>query len=118
MSLAYIPVPITGLASGKPEGGRSRLGSHQHPYQVGSAVGLAAMTAVATGIIGTASDAASVTDGYQGAFLGAAVVALIAAAAAAVAIARPQVGAVFRRAGPNPRGSYARSARLSGESRA
>jgi hypothetical protein len=48
------------------------------------------MTAVAAGITGAATDAVSLTDGYQAAFIGAAVVALGAAAVAAVAVARPR----------------------------
>ncbi len=90
MSLAYIPVLIAGLSSAKPEESGLASGLINTTYQVGSAIGLAAMTAVAAGITGTSSDTASLTDGYQGAFLGAAIIAFVAAAVAAVAIARPQ----------------------------
>jgi EmrB/QacA subfamily drug resistance transporter len=90
MSLAYIPVLIAALSSAKPEESGLASGLVNTTYQVGSAVGLAAMTAVAAGITGAATDAVSLTDGYQAAFIGAAVVALGAAAVAAVAVARPR----------------------------
>ena len=59
-------------------------------YQVGSALGLAAMTAVATGVSGSAPDVVSLTDGYRAAFVGAALVALVASVAAALAVTRPR----------------------------
>jgi MFS family permease len=89
MSLAYIPVLIASLSSAKPEESGLASGLVNTTYQVGSALGLAAMTAVATSVTGAATDAASLTDGYQGAFVGAAVVAVLAAVAAVAAVARP-----------------------------
>jgi hypothetical protein len=47
------------------------------------------MTALATGVPGTASNAGSLTDGYQAAFIGAAVIAAAAAAFAGLGIQRP-----------------------------
>jgi len=95
MSLAYIPVLIAALSSAKPEEAGLASGLINTTYQVGSALGLAAMTAVATSITSDRLDqgnaAAALTDGFQGAFLGAAVIASIAAVAAAVAIKRPRV---------------------------
>jgi MFS family permease len=93
MSLAYIPVLIASLSSAKPEEAGLASGLVNTTYQVGSALGLAAMTAVATSVTGAATDAGALTDGYQGAFVGAALIALVAAVAAVVAIARPQAAA-------------------------
>ena len=58
-------------------------------YQVGSALGLAAMTAVATSAgANDVGDPAALTDGYSAAFAGAAAIALVAAVMAAVFVAR------------------------------
>ena len=94
MSLAYIPVLIAALSSARPEDSGLASGLVNTTYQVGSALGLAAMTAVATGVTGAATDVVALTDGYRGAFLGAAGVALAAAAVAALAVARPRPAAV------------------------
>ena len=52
-------------------------------YQVGSAIGLAAMVAVSSG-------EASMHDGFSAAFIGAAVIAFVAAGVAALAIRMPR----------------------------
>jgi sugar phosphate permease len=52
-------------------------------YQIGSAVGLAALTAVAAGVTASGTDVAVLTDGYSAAFLGAAVIAVLGLVAAA-----------------------------------
>ncbi len=91
MSLAYIPVLIAALSSARPEESGLASGLVNTTYQVGSAVGLAAITAVAAGIAGAGVDVAALTDGYRGAFLGASVIALAGAGVAAVAVARPRV---------------------------
>ncbi len=91
MSLAYIPVLIAALSSARPEESGLASGLVNTTYQVGSAVGLAAITAVAAGIAGAGVDVAVLTDGYRGAFLGASVIALAGAGVAAVAVARPRV---------------------------
>ena len=94
MSLAYIPVLIAALSSARPGEAGLASGLVNTTYQVGSALGLAAMTAVATGVTGAATDIVALTDGFRGAFLGAAAVALAAAAVAALAVARPRPAAV------------------------
>jgi len=98
MSLAYIPVLIAALSSAKPEEAGLASGLINTSYQVGSALGLAAMTAVATSLTAGrladgAEQATALTDGFQRAFIGAAVIAVLAAIAAAVAITRPRAGA-------------------------
>jgi hypothetical protein len=79
MSLAYIPAMITATAGACPEDGGLASGLVNTTYQVGSAIGLAAMTAAASG-------QGSLHAGFSAAFIGAAIIAFGAAAIAAVAI--------------------------------
>jgi EmrB/QacA subfamily drug resistance transporter len=88
MSLAYIPVLIAGLSGASPHESGLASGLINTTYQVGSALGLAAATAVAAAAT-NGGDAAALTDGFQATFVLAAAVALAAAAFAAVAIRRP-----------------------------
>jgi EmrB/QacA subfamily drug resistance transporter len=84
MSLAFIPSLGTAISSARPEEGGLASGIVNTSYQIGSALGLAAMTAVAAAHgaqeIGNAD---ALTDGFSAAFLGAAA---IAAAGALIAI--------------------------------
>jgi EmrB/QacA subfamily drug resistance transporter len=94
MSLAYIPAMITSTATASPEDGGLASGLVNTTYQVGSAIGLAAMVAVAgaktSSLIGTGVDAtAAMNDGFSAAFLGAGAIAFGAAVLAAVAIRVP-----------------------------
>ncbi|MES2970010.1 MAG: MFS transporter [Pseudomonadota bacterium] len=83
MSLAYIPVTMTGMGGAAPEDTGLASGLINTTYQVGSALGLAVMVSLAAGQAGTGADAAgAMLSGYQSAFLGAAVVAALAAFAA------------------------------------
>ncbi len=94
MSLAYIPVLMAALSSARPEESGLASGLVNTSYQVGSALGLAAMTAVAVAVTNRADDgtatASSLTDGFQAAFIGAAAIAALAALAAASTIRRPK----------------------------
>ncbi|MFF0541546.1 MFS transporter [Nocardia thailandica] len=91
MSLAFIPSLGTAISAARPEEGGLASGIVNVSYQVGSALGLAAMTAVAAAAgAGTAGDVAALTDGYSAAFLGAAVIALAGAGVAAVTLRSPQ----------------------------
>ncbi len=81
MSLAYIPALISALSSAKPEEAGLASGLVNTTYQVGSALGLAAMTALATSV-------GSGVDGFRAAFLGAAAVAAAASVVALVLIRR------------------------------
>jgi EmrB/QacA subfamily drug resistance transporter len=90
MSLAFIPSLGTAISSARPEEGGLASGIVNTSYQVGSALGLAAMTAVAAsqgadelGNIG------ALTDGYSAAFLGTAGIALAGALLAAVLLRVP-----------------------------
>ncbi|MCP9486165.1 MAG: MFS transporter [Gaiellaceae bacterium MAG52_C11] len=95
MSLAYIPVLIAALSSARPEESGLASGLINSTYQVGSALGLAAMTAVTVAITNRADDgstttASSLTNGFQAAFIGAAAIAGLATLAAVVTIRRPK----------------------------
>jgi EmrB/QacA subfamily drug resistance transporter len=92
MSLSYIPTLIASLSAVEPEETGLASGIVNTSYQIGSALGLAAMTAIAL----AASNGASVAElnhGFHAAFLGAATVAAAAAALAAVAIRSPRADA-------------------------
>lgn len=94
MALAFIPTLGTAISSARPEEGGLASGIVNTSYQVGSALGLAAMTAVASAhgadVLG---DPAALTDGYAAAFTGAAVIALAGAALAAVTLRTPRPAA-------------------------
>ena len=90
MALAFIPSLQTAISSARPEEGGLASGIVNTSYQVGSALGLAAMTALAAaqgadqlGNIG------ALTDGYSAAFLGAAGIAVAGGLLAAVTLRRP-----------------------------
>ncbi len=83
MALAYIPAMITATAGAAPEHGGLASGLVNTTYQVGSAIGLAAMVAVA-------SAGATTLGGFQAAFGGAAGFALAAAAVAAARLRAPR----------------------------
>lgn len=84
MALVFIPATMAAIGGVAPDQGGLASGIVNTTYQVGSALGPAAMTAVATsrGADGL-GDAVALTDGYSAAFTGAAVIALVAALLAA-----------------------------------
>ena len=87
MSLAFIPSLGIALSSARPEEGGLAAGIVNTSYQIGSALGLAAMTAFATAQgADQLGDAAELTDGYAAAFAGAAVLAAIGAVLAALTL--------------------------------
>ena len=76
MSLAFIPSLGTAIQSAKPEEGGLAAGIVNTSYQVGSALGLAAVTALATSQgADQLGNAVALTDGYSAAFIGAAAIA-------------------------------------------
>ena len=84
MALAFIPSLGTAISSARPDEGGLASGIVNTAYQVGSALGLAAMTAVATSQgADRLGNAEALTDGYSAAFLGAAGIALAGALLAA-----------------------------------
>jgi EmrB/QacA subfamily drug resistance transporter len=91
MSLAFSPSLRTAISSARPEEGGLASGIVSTSYQVGSALGLAAMTAVATSQgADQIGDLHALTDGYSAAFLGAAAVALVGALLAAALLRVPR----------------------------
>jgi EmrB/QacA subfamily drug resistance transporter len=92
MSLAYIPVMIAALSGAAPQEAGLASGIFNTTYQVGSALGLAAMTAVAAARgADQVGDLAALTDGFQAALAGAAAIAAVGALAAlGLALRRPR----------------------------
>jgi EmrB/QacA subfamily drug resistance transporter len=94
MALAYIPALGAALSGARPEEGGLASGIVNTSYQVGSALGLAAMTALATAQgADRLGDPGALTDGFQAAFIGAAAIAGVAALAALAWIRRPRAAA-------------------------
>jgi EmrB/QacA subfamily drug resistance transporter len=84
MALAYIPALNAALSGVAPHEGGLAAGIVNTSYQVGSALGLAAMTAVATAYgADRLGDPVALTEGFSAAFVGAAVIAAAGALAAA-----------------------------------
>src|SRR3712207_8283579 len=94
MSLAFIPTLGTAISSARPEEGGLAAGIVNTSYQVGSALGLAAMTAVVTSQgADRLGNPGALTDGYSAAFLGAAGIAVIGALLAAALLRAPRAAA-------------------------
>jgi EmrB/QacA subfamily drug resistance transporter len=94
MALAFIPSLGTAISSAKPEEGGLASGIVNTAYQVGSALGLAAMTAVATSQgADRLGELDALTDGYSAAFLGAAGIAVVGALVAAALLRVPEAAA-------------------------
>ncbi|MER7332660.1 MULTISPECIES: MFS transporter [unclassified Micromonospora] len=90
MSLAFIPSLGTAISSARPEEGGLASGIVNTSYQVGSALGLAAMTAVAASYgADQLGDLPALTDGYSAAFIGAGIIAAAGAVIAAITLRRP-----------------------------
>jgi MFS family permease len=91
MSLAFIPSLGIALSSARPEEGGLASGIVNTSYQIGSALGLAAMTALAAA---NGADELGVptalTNGYSAAFVGAAVVAAVGAVLATITLRMPK----------------------------
>jgi EmrB/QacA subfamily drug resistance transporter len=89
MSLAYIPAMMSALAGAGPANAGLASGIVNSTYQIGSALGLAVMTAVATSAgADQLGDPAALTDGYAAAFMGATAIAVAAAVVAATLLGR------------------------------
>jgi EmrB/QacA subfamily drug resistance transporter len=89
MALAFIPSLGTAISSARPEEGGLAAGIVNTSYQVGSALGLAAMTALATTFgADQLGNLNALTDGLSTAFIGAASIAVAGAVLAAVTLNR------------------------------
>jgi EmrB/QacA subfamily drug resistance transporter len=92
MALPFIPAMNTAISAARPEEGGLASGIVTTSYQVGSALGLAVMTAVATSRgADQLGDLSALTDGYSAAFLGASAAAVLGALLAAVLLRIPRV---------------------------
>jgi EmrB/QacA subfamily drug resistance transporter len=99
MAMAFIPSLGLALSSAAPEEAGLAAGLVNTNYQVGSALGLAAMTAVATAAgADQTGDVAALTDGYSAGLLGAAVIAAVGAALAAKWLRTPQAAPADQKA--------------------
>ena len=84
MAMAFIPSLGTALSAAPPSEGGLAAGIVNTSYQIGSALGLAAMTAVAAAFgSNTVAETAGLTDGFDAALLGAAAIAAVGAVLAA-----------------------------------
>jgi MFS family permease len=93
MSLAFIPSLGTALSSARPEEGGLASGIVNTSYQVGSALGLAAMTAIAAAHgAREPGDPVALTNGFSAAFLGAAALAVAGALAALLTLRTAPAG--------------------------
>ena len=91
MSLAYIPAMLSALSGAKPEEGGLASGLVNTTYQVGSALGLAVMTAIATGQgADEIGNPAALVDGFSAAVVAAAAVALAGAALVLLWLRQPR----------------------------
>jgi EmrB/QacA subfamily drug resistance transporter len=91
MSQSFITSLRAAISSAQPEEGGLASGIVSTSYQVGSALGLAAMTAVATSQgADQIGNLTALTDGYSAAFLGAAAIAVVGAMLAAVLLRTPK----------------------------
>ena len=95
MALVFIPATMAAIGGVTPEEGGLASGIVNTTYQIGSALGLAAMTALASSRGGDRlGDVVALTDGYSAAFVGAAAVALVGAVSAAITWAGRKKAAV------------------------
>ena len=83
MSLAYIPAMFAAMSSARPQDAGLASGLVNTSYQIGAALGLGVMTAVAISSgAGELGDVNALTDGFSSAFIGAAAIAAVGAAVA------------------------------------
>jgi MFS family permease len=91
MSLTFIPAMMAAIGAAPPEQGGLASGIVNTTYQVGSALGLAAITALSLSFgADQIGDPAELTDGFHAAFLGAAGIALVAGAIALAFVRVPR----------------------------
>ena len=94
MAMAFIPSLGTALSAAAPEEGGLAAGIVNTSYQIGSALGLAAMQAVAAAFgADKVGNAVERTDGFSAALLGAAGIAAVGAVLAAVLLKTPSAAA-------------------------
>lgn len=91
MSLTFIPAMMAAIGAAPPEQGGLAAGIVNTTYQVGSALGLAAITALSLAFgADQVGNPAELTDGFHAAFLGAAGIALVAGLIALATVRVPR----------------------------
>lgn len=91
MSLTFIPAMMAAIGAAPPEQGGLASGIVNTTYQVGSALGLAAITALSLAFgADQLGNPAELTDGFHAAFLGAAGIALVAGLIALATVRVPR----------------------------
>ncbi|MGG7509935.1 MFS transporter [Plantibacter sp. YIM 135249] len=90
MSLAFVPSLGTAINAAPPAETGVASGLVSTSYQIGSALGLAALTAIVYGVSGSEPTRVALTQGYSAAFLGAGALALLGAVVTAFAMSKPQ----------------------------
>jgi EmrB/QacA subfamily drug resistance transporter len=91
MSLVFIPAMMAAIGAVPPQQGGLASGIVNTTYQIGSAIGLAAMTAIATSHgAGRLGDLSALTHGFRAAFAGAGLVALAGAGIAFLTLRTPR----------------------------
>ena len=93
MALAFVPSLGTAIGAARPEETGVASGLVNTSYQIGSAGGLAALTAVRAAVSQGGTDVTAATAEYSAAFLGAGILAAAGALAAPVFLRRPVVAA-------------------------
>lgn len=91
MALAFVPSLGTAINAAPPAETGVAAGLVSTSYQIGSALGLAVLTAIAYGIAGTDPSRVELTQGYSAAFIGAGILALVGAVITAIAMTKPRV---------------------------
>ncbi|TYL50274.1 MFS transporter [Agromyces mariniharenae] len=86
MALTFVPSLGTAIAAARPEETGVASGLVNTSYQIGSAVGLAALTVLSSTIAAGGTTAEALTTGYAAGFLGAAVIATVGGTLAAVTL--------------------------------
>ncbi|KQW05356.1 transporter [Leifsonia sp. Root4] len=93
MSLAFVPSLGTAISAAPPAETGVASGLVSTSYQIGSALGLAVLTAIVYGISGADASAVELTAGYSAAFIGAGILALLGAIVTAIAMTTPRASA-------------------------
>ena len=93
MALAFVPSLGTAIAAARPEETGVASGLVNTSYQIGSAVGLAALTVLSSAILAGGTTAEALTTAYAAGFIGAAVIATVGGVLA-LATLRGQRGAI------------------------
>lgn len=90
MSLAFVPSLGTAINAAPPAETGVASGLVSTSHQIGSALGLAVLTAIVYGIAGTEASKVELTQGYSAAFIGAAILALLGAIITGATMKKPR----------------------------